>query len=80
MPKNSRDRVPETERQSAMHRDGFGPRPDDRHSDSTSRDEEIRRRAYELYVGRGELPAGDLEDWLQAEREFRERPSSRAVQ
>ena len=79
MPKNPKDRVQETERQSAL-RDGFVSRSDDGRTESSSRDEDIRRRAYELYVGRGGLPAGDLEDWLQAEREFRERPSSRAVQ
>jgi oligoendopeptidase F len=33
-------------------------------------DEEIRRRAYEIYLERGEQHGRDLEDWLQAEREF----------
>jgi len=33
-------------------------------------DEEIRRRAYEIYLGRGEQPGRELDDWLQAEREF----------
>ena len=32
--------------------------------------EEIRRRAYELYLERGEQPGYDLDDWLQAEREL----------
>ena len=32
--------------------------------------EEIRRRAYELYLERGEQPGCDLDDWLQAEREL----------
>ena len=32
--------------------------------------EEIRRRAYELYLERGEQPGCDLNDWLQAEREL----------
>ena len=31
---------------------------------------EIRGRAYELYLARGEEPGRDLEDWLQAEREL----------
>lgn len=31
--------------------------------------EEIRRRAYEIYLERGEQPDCDLDDWLQAERE-----------
>jgi predicted SnoaL-like aldol condensation-catalyzing enzyme len=30
---------------------------------------EIRRRAYEIYLERGEQPGGELDDWLQAERE-----------
>jgi hypothetical protein len=29
----------------------------------------IRRRAYELYLERGDRPGDALEDWLQAERE-----------
>jgi hypothetical protein len=33
-------------------------------------DEEIRRRAYEIYLERGEQPGCDLDDWLQAEREL----------
>jgi hypothetical protein len=33
-------------------------------------DEEIRRRAYEIYLERGEHPGGELDDWLQAEREL----------
>ena len=34
------------------------------------REEEIRRRAYEIYLARGGEPGHDLEDWLQAEREL----------
>jgi len=34
------------------------------------RDEEIRRRAYEIYLERAaNNPGRDLDDWLQAERE-----------
>jgi hypothetical protein len=33
-------------------------------------DEEIRRRAYEIYLERGEEPGRELDDWLQAEREL----------
>ena len=29
----------------------------------------IRRRAYEIYLERGENPGCELDDWLQAERE-----------
>jgi len=32
--------------------------------------EEIRLRAYEIYVERGERPGFELDDWLQAEREL----------
>jgi hypothetical protein len=32
--------------------------------------EEIRRRAYEICLERGSLPGDELDDWLQAEREF----------
>jgi Protein of unknown function (DUF2934) len=34
--------------------------------------EEIERRAYELYLARGEVRGHDRDDWLQAERELRE--------
>jgi hypothetical protein len=33
-------------------------------------EEEIRHRAYEIYLERGEQPGRDVEDWLQAEREL----------
>jgi len=34
-------------------------------------DQVIRVRAYELFCARGDAPASALEDWLQAEREYR---------
>jgi hypothetical protein len=34
-------------------------------------EERIRRRAYELYVMRGNESGSDLDDWLQAEEEIR---------
>ena len=34
-----------------------------------ARAEDIRRRAYEIYLERGEQPGRELDDWLQAERE-----------
>jgi len=37
---------------------------------NSARDEEIRRRAYQIYLERGEQPGGHLDDWLQAEREL----------
>jgi hypothetical protein len=35
-----------------------------------TRDEEIKRRAYEIYLERGEQPGHELVYWLQAEREL----------
>lgn len=35
-------------------------------------DEQIRARAYELYLERGGGPSDEMEDWLRAEREYRE--------
>ena len=34
-------------------------------------EERIRRRAYELYVQRGNQSGSELEDWLHAEEEIR---------
>ena len=42
-------------------------------------DEEIRLRAYEIYLERGEQPGRELDDWLQAERELESEPLSRAL-
>ncbi len=36
-------------------------------------EEEIRRRAYEIYQRRGNAPGSQAEDWLAAEREIRKR-------
>jgi len=46
-----------------------------RQADATSEhsapsDEEIRRRAYEIYLERGDLPGDEIDDWLRAEREL----------
>ena len=38
---------------------------------NSTRDDEIRRRAYEIYLERGEQPGRELDDWLQAERELK---------
>jgi len=34
---------------------------------NSTRDEEIRRRAYEVYLERGEQPGRELDYWLQAD-------------
>jgi hypothetical protein len=36
-------------------------------------EDEIRRRAYELYQQRGATPGNEREDWLAAEREVKQR-------
>jgi hypothetical protein len=35
--------------------------------------EEIRQRAFEIYLERREIHGCELDDWLQAERELREK-------
>ena len=41
-------------------------------------DEEIRQRAYEIYLARGATPGRyELDDWLQAERELRSKLTHR---
>jgi hypothetical protein len=39
-------------------------------SGNSARNEKIKRRAYEIYLERGEQPGRELDDWLQAEREL----------
>jgi hypothetical protein len=38
--------------------------------EQAARDEDNGRRAYEIYLERGEKPGLELDDWLQAEREL----------
>ncbi len=45
--------------------------------ENSTRHEEIRRRAYEIYLERGEQPGRELDDWLQAERELERGSPSR---
>ena len=40
-------------------------------------EEQIRSRAYEIYVGRKGKPGDPFQDWLQAERELRGRLAGR---
>ena len=58
---------------------GAEPQEQDRLLDST-REEKIRRRAYEIYQERGGEPGHDLADWLQAERELTADQSKAAVE
>ena len=41
--------------------------------------DEIARRAYELYLGRGGHHGHDVDDWLQAEHELRQQASESAA-
>jgi hypothetical protein len=45
---------------------------------NAKRQDETRRRAYEIYLERGEQPGRELDDWLQAERELEPEVLSRA--
>jgi hypothetical protein len=36
----------------------------------STREQEIRNRAYEIHLQRGAQPGYELEDWFQAEREL----------
>ena len=58
---NNNDKYTETEL--ARSRGATGP-------DEKSAHEEIRRRAYEIYLERGGQSGGEIDDWLQAEREL----------
>jgi hypothetical protein len=40
-------------------------------SESPDTEDEIRRRAYQLFEGRGKEEGRELEDWLRAEEEIR---------
>jgi hypothetical protein len=45
---------------------------------NTTHEEEIKRRAYEIYLERGEQPGRELDDWLKAERELEGRVLAQA--
>jgi hypothetical protein len=45
---------------------------------NSASNEEVRRRAYEIYLERGEQTGRELDDWLQAERELGREVLSRA--
>ena len=52
-----------------------GASPIQSHPEATSANhepscEEIRLRAYEIYLERGSFPGNELHDWLQAEHEL----------
>ena len=45
----------------------------------TTREEAVRRRAYQLYEMRGRADGHELEDWLQAENEISELQALKAA-
>ncbi len=46
-------------------------------SDALPLEEQIRRRAHELYLEHGNQSGSEMEDWLQAEQEIREAEEQR---
>ena len=46
------------------------PNAEDTSANHKPTQEEIRRRAYEIYLERNGLPGDELDDWLRAEREL----------
>ena len=53
-----------------VHESPIQPHAEDTSANHAPNHDEIRRRAYEIYLERGGLPGRELEDWLQAESEF----------
>jgi Protein of unknown function (DUF2934) len=63
-----------TEEKASRAADPFAARPDDHVSrEYAPTEDEIRYRAYLLYVERGGGHGMDFEDWLRAERELKNR-------
>jgi hypothetical protein len=48
----------------------FQPQADETSKRQAPTHEEIRRRAYEIYLERGGLPGNEIDDWHRAEREL----------
>jgi Protein of unknown function (DUF2934) len=46
------------------------PHSEDASANHAPSQEEIKRRAYEIYLERNGLPGDELDDWLRAEREL----------
>jgi hypothetical protein len=46
------------------------PKPNDDRPTGRPSDEDIAKRAYEIYLQRGSLPGYEVDDWLQAEAEL----------
>lgn len=53
-----------------LRSDRIQSRAEDTSPNHTPSREEIRLRAYEIYLERGGVPGNELDDWLQAEGEL----------
>jgi Protein of unknown function (DUF2934) len=53
-----------------VHARPIQPHAEDSSANHAPSHEEIRRRAYEVYLERGDLPGNEVDDWLRAEREL----------
>ena len=53
-----------------LHASPIQPHAEDTSANHAPNHDEIRRRAFEIYLERGGLPGRELEDWLQAENEL----------
>jgi hypothetical protein len=53
-----------------LHASPIQPHAEDTSANHAPSHEEIRRRAFEIYLERGGLKGNELDDWVQAEREL----------
>jgi len=53
-----------------LHASPIQPHAEDTSANHAPSHEEIRHRAYEIYLKRGGLSGNELDDWLRAEREL----------
>jgi hypothetical protein len=54
-----------------LHPSPIQPRAEDTSGNHALNHDDIRRRAYEIYLEHGGMPGREAEDWLQAESELR---------
>ena len=54
-----------------LHAEATRPHTEDTSANNAPSREEIRRRAYEIYLQRDGFGGNELDDWLQAETELR---------
>jgi Protein of unknown function (DUF2934) len=53
-----------------LHKSPIQPHAEDASANHAPNHDEIRRRAYEIYLERGGHSGRELDDWLRAEREI----------